>query len=263
MRWLIVAAISASFMVYGQEPKAHSNADKRNTASDSDHADKASSGTVIVVNQQTPHGQENDHTAKSPGYFHELLLPQNVPNVALAIVGFIGILIAICTLRIISRQTNLMQSQFDQWVVLDNWSNSSHPRDGKLGITVELINPTEFPITLTDSSLIIGKYGDNAQSIKCLLGDKTFLPPKIPKTVDFFVRLTDTEQAAGSTAFPVTGEFYHFHKITKELVTQKLSGRLECTHWSKTDGQWHVTFTPSVHMNPEPAEKTGKTKKAN
>jgi len=107
MRCFALAVIFATLVVHGQEPKAHRSADKTDAAAESKNATDATGGqTVIVVNQQTPQRQENDRSGKPPSYLHELLLPANVPNLMLVVVGIAGIVAAVCTLKVIKRQTD-------------------------------------------------------------------------------------------------------------------------------------------------------------
>jgi Co/Zn/Cd efflux system component len=47
----------------------------------------------------------------TPHYFTRLFSPENIPNIALVIVGIAGIITALCTLRILSRQTTAIESQ--------------------------------------------------------------------------------------------------------------------------------------------------------
>ena len=211
-------------------------------------ASQAQAQTVIAVNQQTPQRQQGDHPDNSLSLFHEYLQPPNVLNLALVIVGIIGIVIAICTVRTVRKQTNLMQAQFDQWVVLADWRTWNQPRSNVFRITVDLVNPTDFPITLSDGYLKFEKNG--APYIKYPLAQNTFLSPRLPKPIEFDISLTEAEQAAYSVRFGVDGIFSHFHKISGKLITQQIGGSLECSHW-KSDMKWHVTFTEFVHMNPE------------
>ena len=111
MKVVILAVIGAALMVSGQETKSLSNAHKRDSAAESKDATHPTGQTVVVVNQQTPQGQENNHATKSPSYLHELLQPQNIPNIALAVVGVIGIVIAIRTLKAINHQVYEMRRQ--------------------------------------------------------------------------------------------------------------------------------------------------------
>jgi hypothetical protein len=116
-KWLLLAFFGASMMVNGQTTKPHSNTHTRNAASD--HANAYGSPqtrdpaerTVVVVNQQAPQGQQDDHPGKPPSYLHELLMPANLPNLLLVVVGIAGIITAICTLRVLSRQALSMRRQ--------------------------------------------------------------------------------------------------------------------------------------------------------
>lgn len=40
-----------------------------------------------------------------------LFAPENIPNIALVIVGIVGVIMALCTLRVLSRQTTAIESQ--------------------------------------------------------------------------------------------------------------------------------------------------------
>ncbi len=245
---MVLAIISAALMVHGQAAKPHSDADKRHPATENKSASDSSGRMVIVVNQQTSKEQDKDQASKPPSYLHELLVPANLPNLLLVGVGIYGIRIAIRTLRSIEKQANLMQAQFDQWVVLTKWRTWNQPRNNVLRITVDLINPTDFPITLSEGYLKFSKGG--VPYAKYILGEKTFLSPKLPKPIELDITLTDAEQAAYSVRFMVEGVFSHFHRISRKPITQRVEGSLDCSPW-KSDMKWHATFTDFLHMNPE------------
>jgi hypothetical protein len=110
MKWVVLAIVGASLMVNGQEAKPRSNAHRRDSAAEAKDA-STPTGQTVVLNQQTPQGQESNHPAKSPSYLHELLLPQNVPSLALVFIGIAGIIAAICTMRTINHQVEEMSRQ--------------------------------------------------------------------------------------------------------------------------------------------------------
>jgi hypothetical protein len=58
-----------------------------------------------VVNQAAPYAQNDRTTNESKSYFSRLFSPENLPNIALVVVGIGGIITAICTLRLIKTQT--------------------------------------------------------------------------------------------------------------------------------------------------------------
>jgi len=136
------------------------------------------------------------------------------------------------------RQVALMQAQFVQWVDLTNWRCAEQPRNNKLQILVDLVNPSGFPMTLSGNITI----DEDEQPF-----DKIFLSPKSsPKTIEFHIGVAgDT----WSVNFHVTARLIHPHMITREPITQKLLGKLECSTW-QSDAKWHATFTALVDLNP-------------
>ena len=112
MKWAILAIVSAALMVNAQESKPHSSTHKEDSAAKgADATDPTAGQTVVVVNQEAAQGQESNHDRKPPSYLPELLLPPNIPNLALVIVGIAGIITALCTLKVLSRQALSMRRQ--------------------------------------------------------------------------------------------------------------------------------------------------------
>ena len=110
MKWMILTVIGTALVVGGQEAKPRDSAHKGGSAAEGKDAANPS-GQTVVVNQHAPQGYENNHPSNPPGYLHELLLPQNVPNLALVVVGIAGIVTAVVTLRRIGRQAVEMRLQ--------------------------------------------------------------------------------------------------------------------------------------------------------
>jgi hypothetical protein len=138
---------------------------------------------------------------------------------------------------IFERQATLSQAQFDQWVDLTDWRCSGQPQNNKLQILVDLVNPSEFPMTLNGTLTI----GEGEQRF-----DELFLSPHSPKTMEFHVGVANAEW---SVSLPVRARLIHQHKISKEPNTQELRGELVCQKW-KIDGKWHATFRQLVDMDP-------------
>jgi hypothetical protein len=107
--WVIIAF--AALIVDGEKPKPHSNTDKHAPANTAQQTDSATGRTVAVENEQAPDRRADNHSKEPPSYLHELLLPQNVPAVALVLVGVAGIITAIYTLKVLSRQAVSMRRQ--------------------------------------------------------------------------------------------------------------------------------------------------------
>jgi hypothetical protein len=110
MRIAVLVLALAILVVYGEKPKAQSDTHGQNPTHAAPQADNAAGGSVIVVNQQTPHGQENSHPNKPPSYLHELLLPQNLPNLALVIVAAVTGWFIARQAREMARATKEMQA---------------------------------------------------------------------------------------------------------------------------------------------------------
>ncbi len=139
--------------------------------------------------------------------------------------------------KILERQADLMQAQFDQWIDLTNWRCAGKPRDNKLRIMVDLINPTGFPITLT-GNLTVGE--------EKWFADNEFLSPKSPRSIEFKISIANDQWDVHP---PVTAHFTYPDRITKTPILWDQAGRLDCVTW-KSDGQWHATFRQLVDENP-------------
>ncbi len=113
MRVLVLALAFVSVVVNGQESKPHSDTYKRHAATERTGTPDTAGQTVIVVNQQAPQGQENNHPSQRPSHLHEYLLPANVLTLALVLVGIGGIIAAVVTLRKIDEQITEMRRQVD------------------------------------------------------------------------------------------------------------------------------------------------------
>jgi hypothetical protein len=113
MRFAVLALLSASLMVNGQEAMPRGNANKRESTTKDKDASIPVGQTVVVVDQRAPQRQEDTHSNQPPSYLRELLAAQNLPNVVLVVVGFIGIVVAICTLKVIGKQVAEMRRQVD------------------------------------------------------------------------------------------------------------------------------------------------------
>ncbi|MGC2227291.1 MAG: hypothetical protein WA254_19580 [Candidatus Sulfotelmatobacter sp.] len=103
--WLIIAF--AALMASGQESKPHSDARPRNSAAKNTDAPDTAGQTVVVVNQQAPQRQENDHSSKPPNWY-----TTSAPaEWALFLAGTVGVIVALSTLKAINRQVGEMARQ--------------------------------------------------------------------------------------------------------------------------------------------------------
>jgi len=129
-------------IIGGQETKPHGDPHKTNSADKGKDAANASGETVITINQQTPEGQENDHATHSPSVIREYLLPPNVLNLALVMVGIAGIIAAFRTLKIIRRQTKAAEKAAETALV--NTEAFIHSQRPWVSIKTALASPLTY-----------------------------------------------------------------------------------------------------------------------
>jgi len=94
-------------VVYGQKKGSPPTRDAKDSQNAESPRVKANASSTIVVIQQKTTGQQNERTADdSQGYFACLFSPENLPNIGLFLAGIAGIIVAVCTLKNIQKQTN-------------------------------------------------------------------------------------------------------------------------------------------------------------
>jgi hypothetical protein len=177
----------------------------------------------------------------------------------LMLAGIGGVIAAVKTLRAISAQgaflelqTKILKAQFYQCLYLDNWEvKKPKPealRPQTLRVRVNLMNPSEFPITLEKGSIHL----ENAYNAICHVALRTFLPPKASHTIEFIVGISEEQERyfdEGNTLrFPVKGSFSHVDRIDAREIIQLIEGVLSCGHWG-------THFNWMIHMNPGYAEE--------
>jgi hypothetical protein len=97
--------------VHGQDKSTPSNSNASKTSdlkqpTSNPHPTPPSPANPNAIEQQTAAAQENRAKEHPQSYLHRLFAPENLPNIALFFGGIGGIIVAICTLKIIERQTN-------------------------------------------------------------------------------------------------------------------------------------------------------------
>jgi len=108
----ILLVFASSQVVYGQSKGSPASRDKSHAqATKKPDPEPPPSNTVVVVKQETSNTQ-GDGTKNDPkSYLARLFAPENLPNIALFFVGVSGIIVALCTLKIIQRQTEHIARQ--------------------------------------------------------------------------------------------------------------------------------------------------------
>jgi hypothetical protein len=80
-------------------------------------------------------------------YLVRLLAPENIPNIALVIVGVVGIITALCTLKVLSRQTTVIESQV-----------SAQAETLRARITIEFVNNVFAEMLGNGRAVITAKF---------------------------------------------------------------------------------------------------------
>lgn len=177
--WLIVVILAIALVIIGREEERCQTQVEKCRASYAAQALSEKLPINISVNQKASEQEAIAAACEPNGYFCRLFGPANLPTVLLVLIGIGATWAALRTLWAIERQAALMEAQFDQWVVLTNWRTWKKLRNGVLRVTVDLVNPTNFPITLSDGYLQLGKVLYHMPS--CPLEKKLFSPQISPR----------------------------------------------------------------------------------
>jgi hypothetical protein len=111
MKHLALVVLFTTLMAYGEKPQPKTDAHEGKSAGATQQTDGANGGTIPVVNQQAPEGQQENHPSKPPSYLSRFFSPENLPADALVIVGAVGIFVALKTLREMKKQRIEMAGQ--------------------------------------------------------------------------------------------------------------------------------------------------------
>ena len=131
MQLALVSIAFVTLVMYGEKPKVQSDAHEHSPANAVQEPSGQTSPAVIVVNQDHSERKSNDHPNKPPNYLSRLFGPENLPNIALVGVGIAGIIMALCTLSVLRRQTDDIVNSQRSWVMVDiEWQKGAHIFEG-------------------------------------------------------------------------------------------------------------------------------------
>jgi hypothetical protein len=108
MKIVLVVVFIMGLAIRGEKPKPQADTHETVVSEQTSQPSAPSPVTVNVINQPPAQVKTEDHASKSPNYFSRLFSAENLPNIALVIVGIGAILVASKTLRDISEQTRLL-----------------------------------------------------------------------------------------------------------------------------------------------------------
>lgn len=148
-------------------------------------------------------------------------------------------ILGVPTLYFIARQTGatrkavevsrdsirLQEMAYIQWVDLANWQVTFDEERQEMKIQVEILNQTEFPLTLNHASLV---FGDKPNIMTATLGQDFFLAPKLPYVINVGLHVYNDQIRAfdsGYYGIMVNGSITHVGVLRRPL-TQDIGGIL-------------------------------------
>jgi hypothetical protein len=146
----------------------------------------------------------------------------------------------------------LQEKAMEQWIELSNWRSqlvelpSEKTPNPFLLVKVDIVNKTNFPVTLKRAEIDFTTTGDTGKRTY-FTGDDTFLPPNVPHDVEVASELTERQVSQfplGGIGIQIAGRFSHIGAL-KKTVTQEVFGLLVCR-------KSETVFFPQIHMNPQP-----------
>ena len=150
---------------------------------------------------------------------------------------------------------SLQERAMEQWIELSNRRSqlvklpSEKIPNPYLVVKVDIVNKTNFPVTLKKAEIGFINTGDRVKRTY-FAGDDTFLTPSAPHVVVVAAELTEQQVSQfplGGIGIQISGRFNHIGAL-KKLVTQDVSGLLVCR-------ESETTFVPEIHMNPKIEEQ--------
>lgn len=94
-------------VVQGEAASGQSTSNAAHTQTAKKPETQAAPTITNAVNQEASASQQNGGNRPPQSYLSRLFSPENLPNIFLGVIGFVGIVIAICTLRVIRRQVEI------------------------------------------------------------------------------------------------------------------------------------------------------------
>jgi hypothetical protein len=174
-------------------------------------------------------------------------------GILLTIVGIGGIIVAVCTLKKIERQTKatedsirLQEIAYYQWVEIVNWTSSLNARSStpQLDISVEVINSTDFPITL--NHVEVSFIAKPRKTVYVPTRDR-FLPPKTPLKLSVTIDISEESRVNfmnNAFGMLIAGNI-SFEGVLRRPTSQNVEGVLIC-------GPRETRFDPIATMHPKP-----------
>jgi hypothetical protein len=161
--WLIVIILAITLIVGWKEKRCQAQAYQCRAAY---AAQSQSEGITLplTVYQQASKQEAVAAACEPNGYFCRLFGAANLPTVLLVFVGIGGIFAALRTLATIERQTSLQSAAMSQWLNVGNWVQvqkfNKDTNEGYLEVSFQLVNPTNYPLTINDLECSINGHSE-------------------------------------------------------------------------------------------------------
>jgi hypothetical protein len=249
-KWLVILAVAAAVAVgvSGQPDKAANNKQQ-----EADHA------PPLVDTQKGA----ADHQAQADPDSGKWYAPLKRPEWWLVGAAFLTLYAVWRQVRESAKATRAMQDSIalqekalEQWIEPVNWRSELQPAiEGVnfLRVQLEIINPTDFPVTIKVGKLQM-KNSDGIEYDAPVLSD-AYLTPKVSYDLEFWIELSKKQVDLFATevvSIKVLGYMTHVGVLRKS-ITQVIAGILACS-------QTWTNFQPEIHMGPRPAIKANGNK---
>jgi hypothetical protein len=128
------------------------------------------------------------------------------------------------------KSIGFQEAALEQWIDILDWKTDYRPQSEEvklLRIRFNVVNPTNFPLTLKNARFQIVK-GNSLTTVD--FGQEMFVSPRVPRPVDVYIRLSDAEAKMyleSTLMFQVHGSFPHVGAL-KKLVLQSIDGIIQC-----------------------------------
>lgn len=181
-----------------------------------------------ITNNQTTAYYQQESKDKPQGWQKLIAWPDGITALAIVLTLFAIIWQSVGTQLSVRAARNsivLQEMGYIQWVYLTNWRVTFDEERQQMKIHVEILNQTEFPLTLNSARLV---FGTKPNIMTVTLGEDFFLAPKLPYPVDVGLHVYNDQIKAfdiGYYGIDVEGSIMHIGVLRRQQ-TQEIGGIL-------------------------------------
>jgi hypothetical protein len=244
---ILVAVLAVVLPIHGQETRPHSNEHTKNSQSKPESRESPSVG-INVVNQETPHAEERRTEKHSQSYLKLLVVPENAPNLGLFVVGSIGVVVAVCTLRTLREQTR----QLVESVAASNKNVKALINSERPWMFLEIARlgsyPNTFTIKFTNQGRTPAEVVAFTFNLDCRKSTDDF--PLQPRYEDKGTVMVSTRTVAPGKSFTPPGEpVIHLpENFPAEQWTEITSSRERALCWGRLLYRDLIEYPSTIHI---------------